>query len=291
MDPAHQTDPSFLPVQGGDRFRWIRLIGQGSHGEVWLAEDRSQDGHVAVKVFCGNDALRERSQNEDLGIPTLSHPHLVRVFEVVECEQSTLLVMEHVSGKTLQNWLRRGRLAVDLATELTVQIAQGLNHIHDRGILHCDVKPANILVAKGPLAKLTDFGCAERWSPGTEATPHSNVVGTRPYLSPEQISGQAIDPRADLYSLGVIFYEMLTGQRPFQGTDEEIQEQILTQAPPAPHRLHRDIPRATSEVCLRAISKNRDHRYESARDLAQALESSRTRSGFMGLWKLFSTRR
>ena len=283
-----------------------RLVGQGGMGAVYLAQQSRPRRQVAVKVLLPMTPLSphqlaaflERFRRETDAAASLEHPHIMPVYEYGESAGTAFLVMPYISGGTLRDELEEtGPLSLARAVNYLEQMAAALDFAHENGVIHRDIKPANIMVTPDGRLLLTDFGLVkivdEGQSPQIRLTGAGAPVGTPDYMSPEQVIGENVDTRADLYSLGVILYQMVTGRTPFVGeTPMQIAAQHLQVPPPSPQMLRRDLPIAAEQVILRAMAKRADDRYTHADDLAQAfrsailsagieLEDKYTRSGMM----------
>jgi len=260
------------------RYRIIAKLGEGGMGEVFLAEDASLGRRVALKLpsirLAGDAQMRLRLQQEARAAATISHPHVCVVHEVGEGQTGLpFIAMEYVEGETLSARIRRGPLPVAEVMELGRQAASALREAHAKGVVHRDLKPSNImLTAHG--VKLLDFGLANialgssSRRRGTERT----FAGTVPYMSPEQVRSDNVDHRTDLYSLGVVLYEAVTGHRPFDAaTPEATSDAILYSEPRMPTQLVAGLPAALDRVIGRALAKNREDRYQSAAELGADL--------------------
>ena len=228
-----------------DRYELHEVVGRGGMAVVHRGWDRRLDRPVAVKLFpvdAGSPAEAARRQSETQLLASLHHPSLVTLFDAVATEQATCLVMELVDGPTLRQWLQRSVLPLDVAAAMASSLAEGLHFIHDRGIVHRDVKPANVLLApsaipgRPPTAKLSDFGIA-RLLESSRVTSTGTFVGTAHYLSPEQARGEPVGPPSDVYSLGVTLLEAVTGAPAFPGSPIESATARLAHDPEVPSSL------------------------------------------------------
>jgi eukaryotic-like serine/threonine-protein kinase len=265
------------PVLAG-RYEVEEELGAGGMASVWRATDRVLGRPVAVKVLHGHLAEKpssvERFQREAVSSARLAHPNIVNVFDTGEEEGVSYIVMEHFAGETLSDLLdRHGSLDVHRAVDIELQVLAALAAAHEAGTIHCDVKPGNILVAEDGRIKVTDFGIAKAmYLDGADVTSTGSVLGSVPYLSPEQVQGGELDGRSDLYAAGVVLYEMLTGRRPFSApTDLATAMMRLTTQPLAPRACRAGIPKAVEGVVLRAMAVRPDDRYASAEEMAAAL--------------------
>ncbi len=263
------------------RYRLERRVGEGGMAEVYLAHDELLDRPVAVKVLrqalAQDRVLRERFVREAQAAARLDHPHIVGVYDLGEWGGRPFLVMEWVEGPTLASLIRdRGPLPVPLACELGAQIASALAYAHGRGLIHRDVKPHNILLkAEGGRweAKLADFGLAKVLS-ATSLTLTQEVFGTPQYVAPEVVRGERVSPAADLYSLGVVLFEMLTGQTPFAGeSPAEVAFKHLSASPPPPSRFNPQVPPSLDRLVLQLLAKNPAERPQRAGEVVAALEA------------------
>ena len=260
-----------------DRYAVGQLLGRGGMAEVFLATDRVLDRPVAVKVLgswlADDRRFVERFRREALSAARISHPNLVAVFDAGSEEDVHFIVMELVPGETLADVLRReGRLASPLATQIASSVGDALATAHDAGIVHRDVKPANVMRTPDGRTKLMDLGIA-RGIEGESITRASSILGTAGYVSPEQARGEPVDHRSDIYSLGCVLYEMLTGRQPFQGDNPvAVAYQHVHEAPVPPSSLEPSVPPALESVVLRAMEKDPQARFASAAEMVSALE-------------------
>jgi serine/threonine-protein kinase len=259
-----------------DRYSLERKLGSGGMADVWLAEDQELGRKVAVKILherYANDAqFVERFRREATHAAGLSHPNIVSIFDRGVSNGSYYIVMEYVEGRTLKELIvTRGPCPVPVAISYTRQILAGLRYAHRNGIIHRDIKPHNVIVDREGRVKVADFGIARAGA--SEMTEAGSIVGTAQYLSPEQARGAPVDESSDLYSTGVVLYELLTGTVPFTGeTPVEIAMKHLSQAPEAPSRRAPGIPRDLDLVVLRALAKEPADRYRNAGELDRDLE-------------------
>jgi serine/threonine-protein kinase len=263
-----------LPEKFG-RYEVLAELGDGAMGRVYTTWDPAMGRVVAVKTvkreLLTSDSTAEflrRFRNEGIAVGALSHPAIVSVYDVGE----DFLVMEYVEGRTLQSILRdRGRLPPDEVQRLLAPIADAVDFAHRRGIVHRDIKPANVMVQTEGLPKLMDFGVAKVETSVMTAT--GQILGSPTYMSPEQIAGQPVTGRSDVYSLAVVAYEMLTGQPPFQGkTITQVIYRVMHDSAPPPRQVNAALPRRYDEVFAKALEKNPAQRYETAGALVGALD-------------------
>src|ERR671925_635267 len=253
------------------RYRIIRKLGAGGMANVYLAEDQELGRRVAIKILDGRHAADnsfiERFRREAKNAAGLSHPNIVSIYDRGEAEGTYYIAMEYLDGRSLKELiLSRGPAPVHVAIDYVRQILGALRFAHRNGIVHRDIKPHNVLVDAEGRLKVTDFGIARAGA--SQMTEAGSIVGTAQYLSPEQARGSAVDHRSDLYSLGVVLYELLTGNVPFSGdTPVEIAMKHLSSAPEPPSAKRAEIPRELDLVVLRALAKDPKERYQTAEEM------------------------
>ncbi len=258
------------------RYQIVRKLGAGGMADVYLAEDQELGRRVAIKILNGrhaNDAqFIERFRREAKNAAALNHPNIVSIYDRGEAEDTYYIAMEFLDGRSLKELIvGRGAAPINVAIEYARQILSALRFAHRHGIVHRDIKPHNVLVDGEGRVKVTDFGIARAGT--SQMTETGSIVGTAQYLSPEQARGGEVDPRSDLYSLGVVLYELLTGKTPFDGeTPVEIAMKHLSHAPKPPSKLRPDIPPELDMVVLRALAKDLDDRYQNADEMEADLE-------------------
>lgn len=261
-----------------NRYELIERIGDGGMAEVYRAHDKMLDRFVAIKIlhpqFTSDESFVTRFRREAQGAAKLSHPNIVSIYDVGSCEGKHYIVMEYIKGETLKDKIKReAPLPIDTTLRIVQEIAGALENAHANNLVHCDIKPHNILINESGHVKVADFGIARATSSST-ITYTGSIVGSVHYFSPEQAKGHTISPKSDIYSLGVVMYEMLTGQLPFTGeTAVSIAIKQLQDAPIAPHELRADIPSFVEAIVLKAMDKNPDNRYSSTeliREIEQA---------------------
>jgi len=278
------------------KYRLLEPLGAGGAGQVWKAHDLRLSRTVAIK-FISPDAQDEhapdRLQNEARVAAALTHPNIATVYELVEDENSFLIVMECIEGETLKSKIERGPMEIKESLEVVLQVAEALKAAHSRRLLHCDIKPSNIMVTVDGLVKVLDFGLArtdsfERdqndlrkrisapandWMSRDAQSVRTIVCGTPGYVSPEQIAGELLDGRTDIFSLGVVLYEMLTGRLPFTGQEPaQILNSILRDEPSQLSAFRDDIPLQMEDLVRRALAKDREERYETVEIFLEALK-------------------
>lgn len=261
-----------------DRYQIIKSVGEGGMANVYLAYDTILDRNVAVKVLRGDLAHDEkfvrRFQREALAASSLSNPNIVEVYDVGEDNGEYYIVMEYIEGKHLKNLIKkRGKLTVSEAVDIVMQITEGLTVAHDSYIIHRDIKPQNILILENGLVKITDFGIAMAMN-STQLTQTNSVMGSVHYLPPEQASGKGATLQSDIYSIGILFYELLTGNLPFKGDNAvEIALKHLKEPLPSIREELPNIPQSVENIIIKATAKNPKNRYADAREMHEDLKT------------------
>ncbi len=266
-----------------------KVLGQGELGIVFLAQQSPADPQVAVKVLSPaatqtssqQAAFLERFRKEINGISSLEHQNILPVFDYGKYDGLAYLVMPYISGGTLQRTLEQeGPLRLSKIVNYLDQMAAALDYAHKQGVLHLDLKPDNVLMTADDRLLLTDFGLVkivtESQISRMRLLMAGTAVGLLNYMAPEQVMGDVVDMRADLYSLGVMLYQMATGQTPFQGTPLQIATQHVQTAPPSPRLLREDLPQAAEQVILQALAKRPLDRHADVRDLASAFRVAKS---------------
>lgn len=255
-----------------DRYEVIKSIGEGGMANVYLAYDTILDRRVAVKVLRGDlsndEKFVRRFQREALSASSLSHPNIVEMYDVGEDNGLYYIVMEYIEGKTLKQLIKkRGSLTLSEAIDIMLQLTDGISHAHDSYIIHRDLKPQNIMICEDGTIKITDFGIAMALN-STQLTQTNSVMGSVHYLPPEQASGKGATIRSDIYSMGILFYELLTGSLPFKGDNAvEIALKQLRDEIPSVRKKNPSIPQSVENVIIKATAKNPKNRYADAKEM------------------------
>lgn len=269
---------SLLPPEFG-RYRVEKLLGRGGMGAVYLAQDTQLNRPVALKVPTLSDnqpQMLERFYREARAAGTLSHPGICPVYDVGEIDGVHFISMGYIDGRPLSAYVASGKKQAERHVAGVIRrIALALQEAHDKGFIHRDLKPANIMIDRRGEPVVMDFGLARRHEDEEESrlTREGTVVGSPAYMSPEQVSGRKLGPTTDIYSLGVVLYELLTGHTPFRGLVINVISQILHDAPPPPSQLRNDLSAEMDAICLKAIAKQPEERFASMKEFAQALSA------------------
>lgn len=262
-----------------DRYEIIKTIGEGGMANVYLANDTILDRKVAIKVLRGDlsndEKFIRRFKREALSVSNLSHPNIVEVYDVGEEDGNYYIVMEYIDGKTLKQLLqKRGALTLNEVIDIMTQLTDGLSHAHEAYIIHRDIKPQNIMIEDNGLIKITDFGIAMALN-STQLTQTNSVMGSVHYLPPEQANGKGSTIKSDIYSLGILMYELLTGTVPFKGdTAVEIALKHMKEKVPSIRKQNPTIPQSVENIVLKATAKNPKNRYDSVKDMYKDLQTA-----------------
>ncbi|HZC12525.1 MAG TPA: protein kinase, partial [Thermoleophilaceae bacterium] len=258
------------------RYRILRKLGSGGMANVYLAEDEELGRRVAIKIlnerYASDDSFNERFRREAKSAAALSHPNIVSIYDRGEGDGRPYIAMEVVEGRSLKELiLQRGPLPIAEAVEYAKQILHAVRFAHRNGIIHRDIKPHNILLGAEDRLKVTDFGIARAGA--SQMTEVGSIMGTAQYLSPEQARGAPVTAASDLYSVGIVLYEMLTGKTPFNGdTPIEIAMKHLNEAPRPPSELRPEVPPELDQIVLRALAKDPHERYQTAEEFSADLD-------------------
>jgi tRNA A-37 threonylcarbamoyl transferase component Bud32 len=269
----------------GGRYEIEELVGTGGMSSVYRARDRVLERRVALKVlhehFSADPEYVERFRREARAIARLNHPNIVTVIDRGEFGKRQFIVFEHIPGENLKEVVEReGQLPVAQALALTHQIARGLAFAHQHGVVHRDVKPQNVLLDESGTAKVTDFGIARSLDPGEELTQTGTLLGTSDYIAPEQASGEPIDARSDQYSLGVLLYELLTGEVPYPADSfMAVAMRHLRDPVPSVRERRRDVPDRVDKIVARAMAKRPADRFPSTEAMMGAIEGALAEMG------------
>lgn len=276
------------------RYELLELIGVGGMADIYKARDIEEDRIVAVKIlkteFAGSDEFLRRFRNESKAIALLSHPNIVKIYDVGFTDKVQFIVMEYVDGITLTDYIeQQGVLKWRDAVHFTIQILKALQHAHDRGIVHRDIKSSNVMLLSDGTIKVMDFGIA-RFNRENNKTMSEKTIGSVHYISPEQARGDITDERSDIYSVGVALYEMLTGKKPFDGdTPVAIALMHMQSTPKKPSEINSTIAEGLEQIVMRAMQKDPAQRYQTAGEMIKDLEEFRKNPGIVFDYKYNST--
>src|SRR3989304_6671197 len=260
-------------------YKILEKLGEGGMGEVYLAEDPNLGRKVAVKFLSSDKAAdpesRQRFVHEARAQAMLSHPNIATFYEVGEMQDKVFIVMEYIEGQPLSNLAQVEKLTLPEILDLAIQVGEGLQAAHEKGITHRDIKPENVLVTAKHHAKITDFGLA-KWKGASTLTKTGARMGTAFYMSPEQVEGKKVDHRTDIFSLGTILYELLCARRPFEGdTDTAIFYDLINTQPQPLARFARNIPEKLEQIVLKCLAKKAEERYQHIDELLVDLGSAK----------------
>ncbi len=282
MEPDDDRTQAFTPITGGtviDNYRILNRIGAGGMGEVYLAEDTELNRRVALKFLpphlCQDEDCRIRFKREAQAAAKLNHPNIITIHEVGEYKFRPFMVMEHIVGKPLRDLLKKQEVTVEKAIKMTLDLCEALNKAHQEGVIHRDIKPSNIIIDAEGRVKLLDFGLAT--IRGEEKlTKTGSTLGTVGYMSPEQVKGEEVDHRSDIFSIGVLLYELITGRQPFEGEGEPaVLNSILNKIPEPLVRYKKDVPDILQQVVDKALDKDKETRYQTAAGMLADLKRVR----------------
>jgi len=261
------------------RYQIVKELGKGSMGVVYQAHDPHIDRLVALKALrqdrVSSEDFVQRFLKEAKAIGRLAHPNIVTVYDVGRDHGTIYIAMEFLEGNPLNEVIQGEKLGLEEIVNLGVQVAEALDYAHEKGIVHRDIKPTNIILTPDDQAKITDFGIARIEDPSvTQQTQAGEILGTPVYMSPEQVMGRPVDGRSDLYSLGVILYELSTQKRPFGGSNLAAIFRAITQDTPAePAKTDSSISRELSELVMKSLDRRPDKRFQTGKAMAKALKA------------------
>lgn len=276
------TNDKYIGKILDDRYEIIELIGSGGMANVYKALCHRLNRYDAVKIMrdetAANTELRRRFRAESQAVAMLSHPNIVSVYDVSHSDDVEYIVMELIDGITLKQYLqKKSVLDPSEVLDFTIQTAKALEHAHSKGIIHRDIKPQNIMLLKDGMIKVADFGIASLEN--TIEENNGETVGSVHYIAPEQARGEAPDARSDIYSLGIVMYEMLTGRLPYVGnSDVEVAVKHMNTDPVTPRDIVPSIPEELERICLKAMNSNIDERYQTASEMLADLEQYKAQS-------------
>src|SRR6185436_17214815 len=278
---AQNQSPSLVGQQVGP-YKIHSLLGVGGMGEVYLAQDPRLDRTIALKILptelASNPARIRRFIREARAASGLKHPNVATIYEIGKSDEFHFIAMEYVEGQTLANKISGRSLPIVEIVDIGIQVADALDEAHRKGVTHRDIKPANLMLTSRAQVKILDFGLAKVTLPEDQAlgsdvstvmkTETGVVMGTMHYMSPEQVLGKEVDHRSDVFSLGVVLYEMATGRVPFSGTNSsETMDRILHAQPEAIARFNYNVPDELQRIVRKALSKDKERRYQGIKDL------------------------
>ncbi len=275
-------------VERYGRYQIIEELGRGSMGVVYKAYDPEIDRSLALKILrpdrVTSKAFVDRFLKEARAIGRLSHPNIVTVYDVGQDHGTVYIAMELLEGLALSDLMKKERMPVARVADIGAQVAGALEYAHRKGIVHRDIKPSNIIVNPSGHVKLTDFGIAHIEDPNMpHQTQAGEILGTPAYMSPEQVLGRPVQGSADIFSLGIVLYEMLTGTRPFKGENLSAIFNAITQYNPSPpNKLNSQVPRQLSSAVMKCLSKEPERRFQSAGELASLLEGFKSADAVHG---------
>ncbi|UCG61321.1 MAG: serine/threonine protein kinase, partial [Candidatus Zixiibacteriota bacterium] len=273
-EPHDDRTRSFVSLAAGtliSHYKIINKIGAGGMGEVYLAQDTQLDRQVALKFLpphlCADEDCRKRFKREAQAAAKLDHPNIISVYEVSEYQGRPYFAMAHVEGRSLKEVAAGRDMTIEQILELAIQICQGLHAAHENGVTHRDIKPSNILIDSHGRARIVDFGLASVRD-ADQLTKTGSTMGTIGYMSPEQVQGKEVDHRSDLFSLGVVLYELITKQNPFRRDSEAATMKAVSDDHPEPLARYKSaVPDEAERIVSKLLAKNKLMRYQHADDV------------------------
>ncbi|MFQ5824503.1 MAG: serine/threonine-protein kinase [bacterium] len=261
------------------RYKIIEKIGEGGMGEVYLAEDLELKRKIALKFlspeFTSDKKIKARFKREARTAANLNHPNIITVYEIAEYENRSYIAMEYVEGKSLKDLIAKKELPISNVIDISIQICEGLSKAHQEGVVHRDIKPENIMIDKDGRVKILDFGLA-KLKEANKLTSETSTLGTLYYMSPEQTQSADVDRQSDIFSFGVILYEMITGQLPFRGEYEAAISYSINYVDPEPlARFKVGVSEGLQRIVDKALDKNRETRYQNSADFLADLKKER----------------
>jgi len=261
------------------QYKILKKLGQGGMGAVYKARDRKLDRIVALKILNLAQSMSEKSRTrfrrEARAMARLEHPHVVSVYTVGEFRGTPYIAMQFVEGRPLSDVLEEGRVSEKQAVLWLTKIAEAVEHAHEKGIVHRDLKPGNVIIDGEGEPRVMDFGLAKEQGAAASLTIEGDVLGTPAYMAPEQVVGDSVDERTDIFSLGGVLYTLLTGKLPFEGRRHSVLYKVVNEEPVLPSSLNSDVDPAVEAVCLKAMQKHPSKRYQDVRELITALRQAR----------------
>ncbi len=272
---AEQSQTQKANYRQFGRYELHKELGHGGFGVVWKAWDTGLKRWVAAKVarVSNSREIRRLFHKEAQVMASLSHPNIVRVIDFGIEDNLAYIISDLIDGQNLSQMTESTQVDMDRVINWIWQTAEGLEHVHNRGIIHRDLKPSNLLLARENRIVITDFGLARDTQSETTILKPGEMMGTPPYMSPEQIQGLPVDKRTDIYSLGVVLYKLMTGQRPYDGSRSEMHRLILEGKPKHPREINPEIPPSLAEICLKAMARLPQHRYQSLEEMKADLQA------------------
>ena len=275
------------------QYEIVEQLGEGGMGVVYKAKDTKLDRFVALKFLTKNigssDSDRQRFMQEAKAAATLNHPNICTIYDVVEHEGQLFIAMEFIDGETLRD--RKNNISFKQSIDIGIQVAEALAAAHEKGIVHRDIKPENVMMRKDGLVQIMDFGLAKLQGV-SRLTREGNTVGTMGYMSPEQVQGFNVDHRTDIFSFGVLLYELISGQSPFKGMHETAIIYEIVNVDPEPITIVKpDLPPDLDAILLECLAKEADERYQSAKEIVKDLRKLKRESSRQTASRILAVRK